>query len=376
MASPAAVSVRRCRPLADELAEVARRLKRIETSVALLDRVRPLNLTREQDRLKRAFAAGERAVPAFEYAPRAVLGDVRCELAAIVAELDTQDTEQRLLAERAEELELEASLAEQVDQPGFAALAGQRFPLPAEPSATRKLVEQFLTAQSSAKLAETTEILHDSGDARDPKSLWSELARRLSAGRFSVRLEVVVGLVSLAAVADGVVRVQAGARLSERVARRIALHEVEGHVRPRVAGQALGGIFVAGAPRASTDEEGRAILLEERAGLLDDARRKELAWRYLAAESLRGGADFGETVKLLGQRGAALPAAIALAGRVHRGGGLGRELIYLLGYQRVAIALGRRPELEHVMASGRVTLDAADALLKGSIELDDDRNVI
>jgi hypothetical protein len=370
------VSVRRCRPLADEVAEVARRLKQIETNVALLDRVRPLNLTSEQERLQRAFLAGERATPEFQYAPRAVLGDARRELAELATALDTRDTEQRLLAQRAQELELEAALAEHVGEPTFAELARQRFPLPEEPSLARKLAEQFLTAQPTANSPETGEKLHDSSDARDPKSLWSELSRRLQAERFAVRIESAVGLVSLAAVADGVVRVRAGARLSEREARRIALHEVEGHVRPRVVGQLLGGVFVAGAPRASEDEEGRAILLEERAGLLDDARRKELGRRYLAAESLRSGAEFWDTVALLGQRGATLPAAIQLGARVHRGGGLGRELIYLLGFQRVATTLGRRPELEQVMASGRVTLDAAEALLEGSIELDHDWNVI
>jgi hypothetical protein len=191
-----------------------------------------------------------------------------------------------------------------------------------------------------------------------------------------VRLEIVVGLVSLAAVADGVVRVRAGARLSERASRRIALHEVEGHVRPRVVGQVLGGVFAAGAARASEDEEGRAILLEEQAGLLDEARRKELGRRYLAAESLRHGAEFWDTVTLLGQRGATLDAAVELSTRVHRGGGLGRESIYLLGYQRVASALGHRPELLRVLATGRVTLEAAEALLLGSIELDDDGNVV
>jgi hypothetical protein len=55
---------------------------------------------------------------------------------------------------------------------------------------------------------------------------------------------------------------------------------------------------------------------------------------------------------------------------------LGRELIYLVGYQSVAVALARRPELERVLVSGRVALDAAEALLQGSIELDDDRNMI
>ena len=191
-----------------------------------------------------------------------------------------------------------------------------------------------------------------------------------------VRVEIVVGLVSLAAVANGVVRVRAGARLSEKTARRIALHEVEGHVRPRVNGQRLGGVFSAGSAHASQDEEGRAILLEERAGLLDAERRRELGRRYLAVESLRDGAEFWETVTLLGQSGATLAAAVELTSRVHRGGGLGREAIYLIGYQRVAVALARKPELEQVLRSGRVTLDAAEELLKGSIELDHDGNVV
>ena len=339
--------VRRCQPLADDVAAVAGRLKHLEATIALLDRVRPLNLTAELTRLTRGFEAGQRLQPQFAYAPRAQLSELRHELRELAKALETRETEARLLAERARELELEAELA-----------------------------EQFLTAQPSPKSAEAGPLLHDSSDVRDPHSLWSELSRRLQAEGWAVRIEVVVGLVSLAAVADGVVRVRAGARLSAETARRIALHEVEGHVRPRVNGQRLGGVFVAGSARASEDEEGRAILLEERAGLLDAERRRELARRFLAAESLRGGADFWDTVTLLGQRGATLPAAVELSSRVHRGGGLGRELIYLVGYQRVVLALARRPELERVLVSGRVALSAAEALLLGSIELDDDRNVV
>ncbi len=370
------MSVRRCRPLADEVAEVAGRLRQIETQVALLDRVRPLNLTSELKRLTEGCQGGQQLRPAFEYAPRVELRDLRRELSGLGRALDAQEPEQRLLAERALELELEASLAEQVAQPAFAALAGQRFPPPPEAQAVARVAEQFLTAQPDREFAGKIEVLHDSADTRDPQSLWSELSRRLQAERWPVRVEVVVGLVSLAAVADGVVRVRAGARLSQRAARRIALHEVEGHVRPRVTGQLLGGVFSAGSARASEDEEGRAILLEERAGLLDAGRRKELARRYLAASSLRQGAEFWDTVTLLGQRGATLTDAVELATRVHRGGGLGRESIYLIGYQRVATALARRPELERVLTSGRVSLSAAESLLTGSIELDDHRNVV
>ena len=370
------MSVRRCQPLASGVAAVARRLEHLETQVALLDRVRPTNLTRELTRLTRAFEAGQKPSPAFEYGARPVLGAVRSELSSLATARDQSDPEQRLLAERARELELEAALGEQVGEAAFDALARQRFPLPAEPGATRKLAELFLSAPAAVNDAENTGILHDSGDTRDPHSLWSQLTRLLDAERFPVRVEIVVGLVSLAAVASGVVRVRAGARLSEKTARRIALHEVEGHVRPRVNAQRLGGVFSAGSAHASRDEEGRAILLEERAGLLDAERRRELGRRYLAVESLRDGAEFWDTVTLLGQRGATLAAAVELTSRVHRGGGLGRESIYLIGYQRVATALGKKPELEQVLRSGRVTLDAAEALLRGSIELDHDGNVV
>jgi hypothetical protein len=370
------VSVRRLRPLGVPVAEAARRLKRLEANVALLDRVRPVNLTAELTRLTRDFEAGQRSEPAFDYAPPVQLGDVRRELTALAGALHPSDLEQQLLAERALELELEAALAERVGAADFAAAAERRFPLLQASDDARRLAEQFLTAPDIANPQAQAEELHVSDDTRDPASLWSLLSRRLSAERFAVRLEIVVGLVSLAAVADGVVRVRAGARLSAKVGERIALHEVEGHVRPRVMGSVLGGAFVAGTAHASEDEEGRAILLEERAGLLDAERRRELGRRYLAAESLRQGAAFWDTVTLLGQRGATLAGAVELAARVHRGGGLGRELIYLQGYQRVAVAFARRPELEQVLGSGRVSISAANGLLAGSIELDDDRDVV
>jgi hypothetical protein len=62
---------------------------------------------------------------------------------------------------------------------------------------------------------------------------------------------------------------------------------------------------------------------------------------------------------------------------VHRGGGLGRELSYLTGYAEVRAALERRPELEAFLQSGRVSTGAAERwLAAGSVELDDDRDVI
>jgi hypothetical protein len=207
--------------------------------------------------------------------------------------------------------------------------------------------------------------------------LWSQLTARLEAARLAVRVEVVPGLVALAAVADSVVRLRAGARLSAGVSERIALHEVEGHVRPRQAAKRLGGVWLAGSARASEDEEGRAVWLEERARLLSPARRAELGLRYLAAESVRGGASFHDTVLLLLSHGSSAESAIELGCRVHRGGGLGRELLYLSGLQRVTSAFAARAELDALLSHGRVSLEAAAQLLDaGSVELDDDGDVV
>jgi hypothetical protein len=370
------VSVRRARPLSQATADAARVLSRAEAAIALLDRVRPTNFASELSRLFRAAEGRARVAPAFEYAKAPELGDLRRELERLGQGLSGGDLEQRLLAERATELELEARMVERVGSAELRSLGEERFPLPRDHAACESLALRFLTTPDPVGVASQPE-LHESGDLRDPDSLWSHVSRRLDAERWPTRVEMVVGLVSLAAVAEGAVRIRAGAMLTAATARRIALHEVEGHVRPRMAGRILGGLFAAGARRASEDEEGRAIWLEEQAGLLDGARRAELARRYWAACSVRAGAEFWDTVDLLGQRGATLRGAVELAARAQRGGGLGREVIYLAGYARVAPALSARPALEFVLRSGRVGLDAAEGLLdEGLVELDDDRDVI
>jgi hypothetical protein len=366
--------LRRRQPLAEPLALAARQLKQCEAQVALLDRVRPLNLAFERQRLLEAVLAGQRPRPELAYAaaldPSAVLRALDGLL-----EAPPSDVEAALLAGRAGELRLEAELVAQVGRPAFPQLAALRFPLPAAHAALRPLALAWSQPRGSA--ADDDSALHISDDKADPDSLWNLLSRALEAKRLSVRLEVTPGLASLAAVADGVVRIRGGARLSRKVAQRIALHEVEGHVAPRAAGRTLGGVFAGGSAGASEDEEGRALLLEERAGLLCVERRAELGLRYLAAESVREGAEFWETFELVRTLGAGPELGVELCCRVQRGGGLGRELVYLSGYSRVTAALRSRPELERVLQGGRVSVAAAAQLLDAAlIELHDDRDVI
>lgn len=367
------MSLRRRRPLAEPLALAARQLKQCEANIALLDRVRPLNWQAERRRLVAAAQQQQRPQPSFEYAAVAELAEER-RLVDAVGAASGSDVELTLLAERAAELALEAQLAESVGSAAFRSLAGQRFPLPAERH--ERHADAVEWAERGA-CGDSPATLHVSDDRHDPASLWSLLTKRLDEKRLAVRVEAVAGLVSLAAVAEGVVRIRAGARLAVDVAARIALHEVDGHVLPRVAGKRLGGVLLAGSARGSEHEEGRAILLEERASLIGLARRAELGLRYLAAESVRDAADFWQTCDVLLEHGASVEIAVELSSRVHRGGGLGRELVYLAGYAQVCHSLQSKPQLQAILESGRVSTDAAERLLAaGSVELDDDRDVI
>jgi hypothetical protein len=108
------------------------------------------------------------------------------------------------------------------------------------------------------------------------------------------------------------------------------------------------------------------LLLERRHGKVDAVRRAELGWRHLGGLAVQRGADFVELVELLLGLGTPLSAALNVAIRCQRGGGLGREVVYLLACSRVEGALGREPELEAWLEQGRVSVAAARVLHRRS----------
>jgi hypothetical protein len=170
-----------------------------------------------------------------------------------------------------------------------------------------------------------------------------------------------------AAAGDGFILVQRGLSLRPESARRIALHEVLGHAAPRLRAKSESlGIFAVGAARGSEDEEGRALVIEERHGLLDGERRRELGARHLAALAVRRGADWVETVSAVIRFGLSPRESVRVAARVFRGGGLARELIYLPARERVASAFETDPTIERWLERGRVGLEAARALEEAS----------
>lgn len=196
--------------------------------------------------------------------------------------------------------------------------------------------------------------------AQSAAALVRDLASRCG---FPVKIVISDELSSRAAAGDRTVYL-ANARFGAREAKRLAVHEVLGHlVSAANAMRQPTHALLLGTARSFEDQEGVSVFLEERAGLLGPSRLRTLAARFLAAESVFDGASYGETAQLLHRRhGLSADESLTIAGRVHRGGGLAREGVYLPAYLRVRTAVVEDSLSLIALQRGRVSLGALPEL--------------
>jgi hypothetical protein len=339
--------------------EVAETLVRAEERIDLLGRVAPPDVLAEAARLARDYARG-RALVVTRGDDAHDLSAVRDALARIQRASSPLGPLGRLYAQRAEELDLEARLVEAMGTQDFRLRAAERFPEP--PLALARSCDAFVE-EAIRLLPQTPERLYRSDDESEPRSLISRLRLKMRELGLSFVVRVAQSQLAAAATGNGVVSVRAGVRLSANATERITLHELLGHALPRArARHASLPLLRAGTRGAGDDEEGRALVVERRARLLDAERQRELALRHLAAVGVRRGAEPRDTVATLVERGASVERAVELTLRVHRGGGLGREIVYLPAYFAVANAFAEEPALERWFERGRIGLAAAREL--------------
>jgi hypothetical protein len=337
-------------------------LSRAERTIALLDRCRPLNGRGERERLLQEWLRGRKRVPAWVYPPPGGLSDVRAALEVVAKRSTNAGPWGRLYAARALELDAEAAAAEVVGLPEFRQRAALRFGI--DPGVDGSEAEALARSWGTEIPPEAPrERLSKSDDELNPNSLISALLRAVGQHRLPFRVVTSADLPCAAATGDGILIVRVGMWQTAREVERIVLHEIAAHALPRSRARSERlALFRVGTARGSDDEEGRALMLEERHGFLDVARRAQLGRRHLAALAVRAGADWVETVELLEKIGANTPEAVDLAARAHRGGGLGREIIYLTAQCRVRRALAQNPEIETWMQRGRISADVAPQL--------------
>jgi hypothetical protein len=345
------------------LASVLEALAAAERRVALLGRCVPQNAREERQRLTDAWqreSTGAERRPRWVLAPAPRLDEVRRALAGVARVVENEELG-ALYAERAEELSLEAELVEARGLPRFRALARRRYRC-----SSQELQHAHDWAESTlAGASEPARMVESAAELSLEEAFEARLAELGVVANVVLRDD----LASAAAVGEGAVFVSTDAPRDPAQVARIVHHEVEAHLLPRLRakGEAHGILRVA-ARGAGEDEEGRALLLEQRAGFWDEAtscgraRRNELALRHLAAEAVRSGGEHDDVMRLLLERGMSVPDAVHLAERVLRGGGLAREVAYLPALSRVTRAFRDEPELEGWFLRGRISLEAARAL--------------
>ncbi len=363
--TPASTDLSHRDALARELRPASTLLESAARQVRLLGAATPLNLVEERRRLATALACDAPARPRWRYAS-CDLAALRGDLARLVRLLDGRsEALARLTCERAEELELECALSAAVGTRAFAPLARRRF-VP-EPEADPGLVFARRAIGTAAAARPVGPSL--ATDDPSPGSLASRMRAELGARRLPFSVRVVRGLSALAATGERHVLVAAGRRTSGADVERTVLHEIGGHVVPRVrARSAPLALFRFGSARGTDDQEGYALTLEERGGFLDAARARELAARRLVVDHALRGASYEDAARaLLHDHGFGAEDAARIAERTYRGGqgeglGLARDRAYLEAWLRVREALSTTPALEDVLSLGQVSLDAARTL--------------
>jgi hypothetical protein len=348
---------------------IDRLVTRAAREIQPLSTLTPVDVRRERNRLVDELTARRRAMPRWTYAPRNH-DELRRALDAadrrLTATVDGALDE--LYLARIRELSLEAALCAAAGTSHVGRLARERFAPDAHTAeAASALCAEWL-GEAERPSDPVAARLTASDDPR-PHSLLSRM--RAAVGRLRLPFAVVPtpALAPIAATGERAILVATGRLLSDEDAARTVCHEIEGHALPRARSlQAKSVLFRAGTARGVDDQEGRAILIEQRAGWLGHRRRHHLAARHRAVQAMLQGASFADVAAtLFDAHGLDASEAIVVAERAFRGGdgrcpGLGRESIYLESFVRVHAHLAAAPDDEHVLASGQVAVGAIPPL--------------
>ncbi|MBW3533851.1 MAG: DUF1704 domain-containing protein [Gemmatimonadetes bacterium] len=189
-------------------------------------------------------------------------------------------------------------------------------------------------------------------------------------GSVEIRDDLASGLM----VSKGVLLVSSSLRMPRRRVEALVQHEVGTHVVTHANGarQPL-RLFAAGLAGYEALQEGLAVLAEHLAGGLTRQRVRVLAARVVAVHAMIEGASFVDTWRLLArEHGFAPRTAFVVTLRVHRGGGLTKDALYLRGLRDLLAYLGDRGSLDPLLV-GKVGLDHAEAVqelvLRGILRL-------
>ncbi len=325
--------------------EADRRLAEIGDRFDLLLHVTPVNSASAW----RAFRRSRyQRPPEFHYRPRGVdPALLKRELYRIPLERIEDPTLNRLFEDKRQELDRKLGLLGDRGRREFLYGSMQVFGVP---DAGLLAAARHILARVPPHTADDRRrrSLDAGAFAREARRELARYRRRLPglAARVEVRDDV-AGLI----VSGGHLLVGRDASVAERRVAASIHHEVGTHLVTYYNGlaQPLRQLHVGLAGYDET-QEGLAVLAEYLVGGLSRPRLRTLAGRVLAVDALVRGADFIETFRLLHDKhdfGAQTAYTIAM--RVHRGGGLTKDQVYLRGFRDLLTHLGRGGRFETLL---------------------------
>jgi uncharacterized protein (TIGR02421 family) len=350
-----------------EFAEVRRfelRLQGLCAGARMLPALTPHNAAPERARLIACLQRGEPPVPQWQVAHQRV-PSAAFRLVDELRPLTDRLPGSALYRAKLDELELDLLLLDVLGKPRLVRpLAARRYGT----GATLALTEdgQISLSRYARRVLDSTPPGNEPREVAadgEPGSLAAMVYALAQAVGLEVRVRIDPRLSAGAATGERTVFL-APRRFGHMEARRFAVHEVLGHLLSAANGRAQSlRLLDWGTADSFADQEGLALYMEELAGVLDGTRLRTLAGRILAADAMHAGATFAETVYRLGRNeGFGNAEAIAIGERAYRGGGVARDVAYLLGWLRVrrAVALGQASLNE--LHNGRVSLQALPAI--------------
>lgn len=175
---------------------------------------------------------------------------------------------------------------------------------------------------------------------------------------FSATVEVRNDISSGLMVSFGTLLIGHGTRLPAFRREAILHHEIGTHLLTYFNGRAQPfQLLCLGLADYQELQEGLAVLAEYLGGVLSATRLRILAARLLAAESLIQGATFVETFRVLNRTyGFERSAAFGITMRIHRGGGLTKDGVYLRGLVSLVDYLKDGGEVEPLLI-GKISAD-------------------
>ena len=333
--------------------EVDRRLADVANTFDFLLQVTPINFKTAWSEFKRR---GFERTPVFRYRPLPVDPDLmKRKLYETPIERVEDPTLAALFREKRRELDRQLTMLADRNTPDFLYGSLQLFGRIEEGllGLAKDILDRFAprTRESGKNGFLTAEAIAEYARAE------IEFYRKEYAD-FSATVQVRDDISSGLMVSFGTLLIGQGTRLPAFRREAILNHEIGTHLLTYFNGCAQPlQLLCLGLADYQELQEGLAVLAEYLGGVLSPTRLRVLAARVIAAESLIQGASFVETFRVLSRTyGFERSSAFGITMRVHRGGGLTKDGVYLRGLVALLDYLKGGGDLEPLLI-GKISAD-------------------